>query len=175
MLWPAPRLRRRSLSPSCRELMNFARIGLVLIAWPGHAFALTVALNLIYSLPLPRKLQRGGRMLVGILVFAFPALIFWDGTDSLVVQRYLYASCLVSLIMMPILTIRRALRRPPAELVTSSSRIIDTAKALGASPYGFGKHWPLARLPGNQLFEIEFTERTLKLPRLPRAWDGLTI
>ena len=30
-------------------------------------------------------------------------------------------------------------------------------------------------MPGNQLFEVEFIERTLKLSRLPAAWDGLTI
>ncbi len=33
----------------------------------------------------------------------------------------------------------------------------------------------LARLPGNQIFQVEFVERTLALPRLPIAWDGLTI
>jgi predicted MPP superfamily phosphohydrolase len=33
----------------------------------------------------------------------------------------------------------------------------------------------LARLPGNEIFKVDFTERVLRLPRLPAAWDGLTI
>src|SRR5437660_644687 len=32
--------------------------------------------------------------------------------------------------------------------------------------------WPL---PHNQCFQVEFTEKTIALPQLPDAWDGLTI
>src|SRR5207244_5471465 len=37
------------------------------------------------------------------------------------------------------------------------------------------KYTYLARLPANEIFRVDFAERTLRLPRLPAAWDGLTI
>src|SRR5262249_38488998 len=39
----------------------------------------------------------------------------------------------------------------------------------------FGEHWRMARVPGNQLLQVELMERTLQLPRLPSVWNGLTI
>ncbi|MFL5329835.1 MAG: metallophosphoesterase [Gemmataceae bacterium] len=159
--------------------MDFARIALTFVAWPGHAFSLTVALNLIYSFALPRKLQRGGRLAVGILVFLFPLIALFDftgpGALAFLVRWYLYFTCVVSLVFLPAMTIRRWLRKPPKELIESKSHVVNIAKDLGAAPLGFGKHWRLARFPGNQILEVEFTERTLRLPRLPLAWNGLTI
>ncbi len=46
---------------------------------------------------------------------------------------------------------------------------------MGDKPAGDGKFRFLAMLPGNQSFQIEFTELTLRLDELPSAWDGLTI
>jgi predicted MPP superfamily phosphohydrolase len=40
---------------------------------------------------------------------------------------------------------------------------------------GAGRHRFLAALPGNEVFQLELAERTLRLPRLPAAWDGLTV
>ena len=139
----------------------------------GSCVCVDRRVNLIYSFPLHRKLQRGGRLLVGLLVFAFPAILWWN--FPLILDWYLYLCCFISLVVMPILTFRRHNRKPPVELIANSSRVVDVAKAVGAPLYGFGKHWRLAHLPGNQVFEVEFSERTLKLPRLPAAWDGLTI
>src|SRR5207249_175782 len=53
--------------------------------------------------------------------------------------------------------------------------ILDTARELGAKPAGDGKYRRVAILPGNQVFQVEFIELTLRLPELPPAWDGLTI
>ena len=33
----------------------------------------------------------------------------------------------------------------------------------------------LARLPGNQIYQVEFSEKTFAFPQLPAAWHGLTI
>jgi hypothetical protein len=46
---------------------------------------------------------------------------------------------------------------------------------LGYVPAGDGKYRALTRLPGNQVFQVDFAERRLRLPRLPAAWQGLTI
>jgi predicted MPP superfamily phosphohydrolase len=52
---------------------------------------------------------------------------------------------------------------------------VDIAAELGHKPVGRGRHSFLARLPGNEIFQVDFTERTLCLPTLPTAWDGLSI
>ncbi len=46
---------------------------------------------------------------------------------------------------------------------------------LGYKPVGRGKWRKLALLPGNQVFAVDFVDKTIALPRLPAAWDGLTI
>jgi predicted MPP superfamily phosphohydrolase len=33
----------------------------------------------------------------------------------------------------------------------------------------------MARLPGNQVFQVDFNEKTLRMKQLPAAWDGLSI
>jgi predicted MPP superfamily phosphohydrolase len=67
------------------------------------------------------------------------------------------------------------LRRSPAEVVACSGKVEDIARRIGEKPTGNGKHWRMACLPGNQCFQVELRELTLRLPRLPAAWDGLTI
>src|SRR5262249_1945053 len=74
-----------------------------------------------------------------------------------------------------LVTTQRLLRRRPAVLVSNHTRMIDVAAELGDSPVGDGRYSKLTRLPGNQIFQVEFSERTLTLPRLPEALDGLTI
>jgi len=155
---------------------------LLAFAWLGHAFALTCLLNVAYARPIHRRILRTFRLLIGIGVFsfgfAFPWLITGMANDPWrfdAVNVYL-GICLVSgLIILPIQTIRRNLRREPSVVVERKKRVIDFAKELGVPPLGFGKHWELARLPFNELLQVEFSEVTLQLPRLPAAWDGMTI
>lgn len=151
---------------------------LLIVAWVGHAFALTVALNVAYSRPLHRRLLRSFRLVIGIAVFAF-ALGFPWWIDRLthgpwrldVVTAWLGFCLIVGGLILPLLTLRRWLRRTPPTLVQRSSEILD----LQGTPLGYGKHWRLARIPGNQLLQVEFNEITLRLPRLPGELDGLTI
>jgi len=148
-------------------------------AWLGHAFTLTVFLNVIYAEPLPRRFQRSFRVIVAGAVLAFPVLAWWT-TGGRFVQHsavgvYIAFCVFVGVVVLPMLTLLRGLQRPPPQLVHESSRVVDVAKDLGSRPLGYGQHWRLARIPGNQLLEVEFSERSLRLPRLPAAWDGLTI
>jgi predicted MPP superfamily phosphohydrolase len=53
--------------------------------------------------------------------------------------------------------------------------VLDVAKHLGRRPAGEGRERLLTYLPGNEVFQVELVERTLCLPRLPAAWDGLTL
>jgi predicted MPP superfamily phosphohydrolase len=66
-------------------------------------------------------------------------------------------------------------QRRPACLVCNDSEVIDVARELGYRPFGQGKHLRVARWPLNEIFQVEFAERHLRVPGLPEAWEGLTI
>jgi predicted MPP superfamily phosphohydrolase len=158
-------------------------------AWFGHAFLLTVWLNVWYSLPLWRWPMKRMRELVALLVFSFPfALVLvygWHissavqtpaaGWADRLVRGYLVVCWATTFAYLPAITFLRAIRRNPAQVVACDGQVVDVARRLGRKPVGSGKHWRLAGLPGNQCFQVEFRELTLGLPRLPPAWDGLTI
>src|SRR5207253_2942862 len=60
-------------------------------------------------------------------------------------------------------------------LLSNHTRMIDIAAELGYKPAGRGTYRLLSKLPGNQVFQVDFSVLTLRLPRLPAAWDGLSI
>ena len=162
---------------------------LAAVAWFGHAFLLTVWLNVWFAMPLRRWFLKRMRAAVALLVFTFPLALAWlCGRELLatwadpeilthrpVVLSYLALCWLTALAYLPIISAVRALRRDPPQVEACGSRVEDIAKRLGEKPIGNGKYWRLARLPGTQCFQVEFRELTLRLPRLPRALDGLTI
>jgi predicted MPP superfamily phosphohydrolase len=77
--------------------------------------------------------------------------------------------------LLPSITVWRLVRPKAAALLEERSEVVNVAAQLGFKPVGQGKQALLARLPGNEVFQVDFTQRTLRLPRLPAAWDGLTI
>jgi predicted MPP superfamily phosphohydrolase len=151
----------------------------------GHTALLVYFINRFYSLPLPRKVLSNTRRLDGYTALAGYALFGW----SLVLGRlpdfyppwgdvvagYALLCCLLGYVVLPPVLLKRVLARRPVSLLGNHSRVLDVARELGYRPAGDGKHRRLALLPGNQVFQVEFSERRLCLPRLPDAWDGLTI
>ena len=66
--------------------------------------------------------------------------------------------------------------RPAAKaLLWNHSTTVDIARRLGHRPIGDGPFRYLAQVPGNEAFRIEVSEKALQLPRLPQAWDGLSV
>ena len=70
---------------------------------------------------------------------------------------------------------RRRCRRPPAALRSSEGRLLDVQQELGRPLAGDRIGQWCARLPGNQLFHLEVTRKSLAVPGLPGRLDGLTI
>jgi predicted MPP superfamily phosphohydrolase len=86
------------------------------------------------------------------------------------------AVCLLfAFVLVPFFTVWRLLRRRPTALVSNHTETVDVAEQLGYKPAGHGKYHRIAQLPGNQLFQVDFVEHELRLPRLPAEWDGLSI
>ena len=65
-------------------------------------------------------------------------------------------------------------RHCPA-LLSSKSTIHDIEARLGYRPVGEGPYRALTRLPKNEVFQIDVTEKELLVPGLPSEWDGLSI
>lgn len=71
--------------------------------------------------------------------------------------------------------VRRHLRRDPAQQTKYQSHDLDLAAELGGPPVGTGPYQWMARLPGNEIFRLQITQRELIIPRLPLAFDGVSI
>jgi uncharacterized protein len=158
-------------------------------AWFGHAFLMTVWLNVWFAMPLGRPFLKRMRLVVAFLVFVFPLALAWMGGRELLAAwdhpealmrrpfllGYLALCWATTLVYLPLISAVRALRRTPPNVTECRSHVEDVAKVLGAKPIGNGKYWRLAQMPGTQCFEVEFRHLSIRLPRLPPALDGLSI
>lgn len=155
----------------------------------GHTALLTFSINWWYSFALPSRflscmrLAHGGLVLLGVAAFTrayfFPPSA--EGGSSFGVfgesaaEAYALLCGLIGLGYVPLLTLWRLRRRRPAALQSNHTSTVDVASRLGYKPIGRGKYRVLAHLPGNEVFRVDFAERTLAVPQLPAAWDGLTV
>jgi predicted MPP superfamily phosphohydrolase len=172
------------------QFLDLSAAALVFVgACVGHAALWTTSLNLTFSRPLPKRFLSLTRRALFLFILATPAL-FWFalGFDrGIELAPYPYTLCcpfmwgytavclVIGLVVFPYFTLRARLRRRPAALVSNHRETIDVARQLGYRPVGHGKYHRLARVPANQIFQVDFVEQVFRLPRLPAAWDGLTL
>jgi predicted MPP superfamily phosphohydrolase len=165
---------------------------LVLVLWAGvlggNTALLVFSLNWWYGNPIHHKLLDMIRYLHGLLVVTVPVGIWLNFRGELaslltfdvnssgwgLVEGYIWFCWLLCFGVVPMITLRRLLHQP-AVVTQEQTRTIDVAARLGYKPVGRGLYPYLARLPGNNIFRVDFTERTFCLPNLPAAWDGLSI
>lgn len=86
-----------------------------------------------------------------------------------------FVVCAVSSLIFWGSVIRRHLRRWPKHQIRFQSQHRDIAREVGSHPVGAGPYGWMTRLPGNEIFQLEITERELLIPRLAAAWDGVSI
>ena len=154
----------------------------------GHGYLFIVALNVFYGWPWPHELMKYTRkvdllfvVLGGPVIFGFALDIFdtgqlsWDAGWRSYLAGYTVLCWLVGFGIAPIIEIFYLLRPTAPQLVKETSDSVDVAKELGYAPLGHGKDARMCSLPFNQCFQVEFTQKTLVLPQIPEAWDGLTI
>ncbi|HEV3263827.1 MAG TPA: metallophosphoesterase [Gemmataceae bacterium] len=166
-------------------------VGLLLFAGActGHAVLCVAGLNWLFGQALPRWLLKAIRGLDSLLILSGP-VVFWatfgfDLTPArLLHQETAWRTALAAygllcwatgFGMLPVVTIRRLLRRQPAALLSNHTNTVDVSARLGFKPVGRGKHRLLARLPANEVFRVDLGVRTFRLPALPAALDGLSI
>lgn len=159
---------------------------LAAVAWVGHLVLMIGSHNWVYGHALGKRAGDVFHLLHALAVLLFPPLLVaafgWELTGllaaattplQLAVQAYGVVCLLVAVLWLPYVTVRRARRRDAA--TEQRSETVDVARQLGRRPVGTGHHAALAALPGNEIFRIEYVEKTLHLPQLPAAWDGLTV
>lgn len=163
----------------CCLLWIIASIGH--IAWTVHA------INFMHSTRYRTwwiKLLRKACHLIQ-LTGPFLFLILWldllggTTTDWLALPPFLIGYVVVMWgiggVYVPWILLQRWTRPTPAVLCSSSNHIFRFAQRESRSIVGKSLTSMMARLPGNQCLEVDRVERTLLLPQLPPAWDGLTL
>jgi predicted MPP superfamily phosphohydrolase len=155
----------------------------------GHIAFVMLVFNIMFGLALSRRFLSLMRKLHALIIIPSPILFFiaFGFQRGLVVAPYPDTLCCPGMWgytvlcwvfgfgVLPFFTVKRLLKRPPAALLSNHGEVVDVARQLGYKPAGDGKYRAVAFWPGNQLFQVEFTERELQLARLPAAWDGLSI
>ncbi len=65
--------------------------------------------------------------------------------------------------------------RVPKQQVLNHVTTIDIEQKLGHKPLGTGPYRWMTRFPRNEIFRVQTGEKHFRLPRLPKAWGGLSI
>lgn len=86
-----------------------------------------------------------------------------------------FVVCAVSTLIFWGSVVRRHLRRRLPQEVFIKSQQRDISQELGTHPAGVGPYRWMTHLPGNEIFQLEITERELLIPRLHPALDGVSI
>jgi hypothetical protein len=155
----------------------------------GHTVLLTVHMNVWFGHPFPRRPLKALRIGSGFLAALGPVALWllygFDVANQWTIDpaagwraaagAYVLLCWLMGFVALPLATAYRLCRREPAALLSNDTQTIDIAARLGYRPAGRGKYRHLCWLPGNEIFRVDFVERTFRLPQLPPAWDGLTI
>lgn len=168
--------------------MDWLNAAALFILVAGHTELLVTIINRLHGLPIRADILQHARHVHDLLLLAFPpaligfvglsgpGLLFGGDWSGLPIGWRLYLSaCAAGAVGLSYSILRHQLRRPPAQLLSVQSQVIDVAAAAGRQPIGSGPFRSLLRLPGNQQFQVEVTQKELLLPRLPVEQDGLTI
>jgi predicted MPP superfamily phosphohydrolase len=169
--------------------MPIASLLLAGCAWLGHAYFLTIITNCLYGHPIPHRYLRKGRKLLAGFVFLLPwawvvyparsveavLIDFHERGAYAFLAPYLLLCLVMSLLVLPTVTLLRAVQRQPRAVLRETSRTLDFAQIAQQDLSGSGKHAWLCSLPGNRPFCVEFTEATWQIPGLAPAHHGLTI
>ena len=168
--------------------MDWLNAAALLILIAGHTELLVAIINRLHGLPIRADILQHARHVHDLLLLVFPpALIGFVGLSGprlllggdwshLPIAWRLYLTvCAAGAAGLLYSILRHQLRRPPAQLLSVQSQVIDVAAAAGRTLIGTGPFQSLLRFPGNQQFQVEVAHKELHLPRLPAELDGLAI
>ncbi|MCA8997424.1 MAG: metallophosphoesterase [Planctomycetaceae bacterium] len=154
----------------------------------GHTTLWISFVNRSHAWPLHCSQLRHLRHLHDLFIPLFPIILVWrvglTGPNLLrggswanvsPVWWGVFAACAAGFVWLIWVCLRSLLRHPPEYQRSYDSIVYDIGKELGHRPVGRGPYHLLTKVPFNEQTLLEFSRKTLALPRLPEEWDGLTI
>jgi predicted MPP superfamily phosphohydrolase len=155
----------------------------------GHLALMLRVHNWLYGQHIPRHFSKVLHLTFGSLILALPLMLARTNTWDLLAWSTSHASnpaawsaivygalcCTIAYFILPWITLSRWLRPHPPCVVSTTSRVVDMTRELGYLPVGREALSLAAYLPMNQIFQVDFAEKTIEVPRLPRAWAGLKV
>ncbi|NUQ65225.1 MAG: metallophosphoesterase [Pirellulales bacterium] len=157
---------------------------LLFLALLGHVFLWAGFLNRTHAIALPRWAAAVTKLITLAALAAIPG-IYLAGyvrtgprilnppaslSDFRLGQIYLVV-CWAALAATAVRWLRRrVLDRPPHVLRRHSRKTLELEPATRGEEHHF-----LASMPGNEILQLDVTERAVDLPRMPAALDGLSI
>lgn len=157
----------------------------------GHAALWITLVNNVHATMMPRPLIKYISYVALLLCVGLPlcfagwywqhddvALAGWSTWTSLPAPMLVYGFCMALIGAGPATwwLIQRLTERPPKALLSQRGTRHNVAEQLGYLPLGGSRVSQFfARLPGNDLFHVEVTEKVIELSRLPPQLDGLSI
>ncbi len=167
-------------------LTPLLQILLCLLVLLGH-FALWLGVfSRVHALDLRHWLLRLSDKVFFLVLLGVPALVVWYADDRLVLQplEFLQANwiaqsyfwlCFGIALYTCLVWCWRSWVGDAAQLLAQQRTIIHVTRELGHRPCGDTTTRLLSLIPGNQILQLEVAQKTVLVPRLPRALDGLSI
>ncbi len=170
--------------------MNFSLLNtcLLIVFVIGHIELLVTIVNRVHGLRIPQSVLTQVRHAHDLLIPLFPPVLFWfvgisgpglilggAWTDLSVGWQAYLTVCAMGFAGFVVSWCRHGWQCWQRANYEVHCRTIDIAAEIGECPQGDGYHSYLAKVPGNEIYQIELTEKEAFLPRLPAACDGLSI
>ena len=171
--------------------MNVQAMALVLapIAFAGHSYLAATCWSRLNGWGLKRRIVKPLSLLLLLATLALPVLCVFaqwpqrgqaNGDRSVtwygrVAFAYESAAAAVALIGYPVWLYQRLTHRHVRAMTERRGEVVDIAARLGRLPVAGWETNLLARLPGNQLTELEINRKTLELENLPERLSGLKV
>ena len=166
---------------------------LVFLLSAGFAKLMAIGVNWLCAQRLARKLVFADKTVNLAIIVIYPVLLVsglgWNGPHWLSGGRsfdlawgwwLLISAGAIGFVLLVRSTISYWRYRPPECEISVESELLDLRRGDNGRSWreifvGPGPMRRVARLPGNEQFTIEVSTKTYRLPRLPTAWDGLSI
>ncbi len=160
---------------------------LAFLAAVGHVAAWTWLYNRLHASGIPsRTVHKMEKFVVLAMLttlaapLAYLALLAppetWTGSTLVLPWplRWWGAGCVVLSLYVTLAWLVRQLQRlDGGRLMTNETEVLDVVQTLGYRPIGDRRTRWQSRIPGNQILEVHLQQKTLVIPRLPAALDGL--
>lgn len=168
--------------------MALLEVALALVALLGHTALWLCVFNRLHALPLRCGVIEVGEKTIYLLVASLPLLGLWAYSArgfSLLAPAatpefwplWLYVAACWGIALGPALVwlTRSSTANPRGVLLANDSHFRHVATELGQPLLADWKAKVFAHIPGNEILKLEINHKTLCLPGLPRALEGLTI